>query len=203
VSHIWNICSALAECLYGGQAQNVIDAGYFRYVAQAGALPSFSIVTPGGASNEVLSSCHNDFSMTACDNWIGQLVSAVENGPEWHSTAMFITFDDCGCFYDQVRPPKAPDGTQEGPRTPLIIVSPYAKPGYTDNSPSSFAGILAFTEHTFGLAPLGPNDSQGYDFRNAFNYAQAPRRPVPMVVRGLPWSARHVWLTPVMVHNVA
>jgi phospholipase C len=199
--YIWNICTALAECLYGGQAQSVIDAGNFRPAALLGALPSFSIVTPGGAANEILSSCHNGYSMTACDNWVGQLVSAVENGPAWRSTAIFITFDDCGCFYDQVPPPKAPDGTQEGPRTPLIIVSPYAKPGYTDNRTSSFAGILAFTEHTFGLAPLGPNDSQAYDFSNAFNYAQAPRRPVPMVVRKLPWSARHIRVTPAMLND--
>jgi phospholipase C len=191
----WNICTLLAECLYTSQAQNVIDAGKFVSSAQAGTLPSFSIVTPGGIAKEALSSCHNAYSMTACDNWIGQLVSAIESGPAWRSTAVFITFDDCGCFYDQVPPPKTPDGTQEGPRVPMIIVSPYAKPHYTDNSAASFAGILAFTEHNFGLTPLSLNDSAAYDFRNAFNYAQSAAKPVHMVTRKLSWAARHIHVT--------
>ncbi len=113
-------------------------------------------------------------------------MQSVENSPDWSSTAVFITFDDCGCFYDQVPPPKAPDGTQEGPRMPLIIVSPYAKPGYTDTTPASFASILAYTEHTFGLPPLEENDAQAYDFSGAFNYSQAPLRSARMVTRPLP-----------------
>jgi hypothetical protein len=115
------------------------------------------------------------------------------NSPSWGGHLYAVTANMDGFLGDNPAP--AP-GVSPGP------VSPYAKPGYTDNSPSSFAGILAFTEHTFGLAPLGPNDSQGYDFRNAFNYAQAPRRPVPMVVRKLPWSARHIRVTPAMLHDV-
>jgi phospholipase C len=47
--------------------------------------------------------------MTACGDWTGQLVNAVEKSPEWSSTAVFVTFDDCGCFYDQVDPPVEPN----------------------------------------------------------------------------------------------
>lgn len=78
---------------------------------------------------------------------------------------------------------------------PLIIVSPYAKPGYTDTTPASFASILAYTEHTFGLAPLATNDAQAYDFSSAFNYFQVPLRPARMVSRPLPYWARHIRLT--------
>ena len=99
---------------------------------------------------------------------------------------LFITWDDCGCFYDQARPGINPDGSQQGPRVPLVIVSPYARPGYTDSTSAAFAGILAYTEHTFGLAPLGPNDAKAYGFQHAFDYAQAPLRPVPMVHRPVP-----------------
>ncbi len=108
---------------------------------------------------------------------------------------MFITWDDCGCFYDQVSPPVSPDGTQEGPRVPLIIVSPYAKPGCTDTTATTFAGILAYTEHTYGLTSLGVNDAGAYDFSGAFNYAQAPQNPVSMVNRPLPASAKRIHLT--------
>jgi phospholipase C len=72
-----------------------------------------------------------------------------------------------------------PDRTPQGPWVPLVIVSPYARAGYTDTTPTTFAAILAFTEHTFGLAPLNANDRSAYDFSHAFNFSQPPcgRRP--------------------------
>jgi phospholipase C len=42
------------------------------------------------------------------DNWIGSIVSAIENGPQWDLTAIFITYDDCGCFYDHVQAAASP-----------------------------------------------------------------------------------------------
>ncbi|HEV2371719.1 MAG TPA: alkaline phosphatase family protein [Streptosporangiaceae bacterium] len=197
---VWAICPSFAECLYTSQDHNLVDGGQFAHDAATG-LSNFSIVTPGGTENEVFSSCHNLWSMTDCDNWIGQLVREIEHGPDWNSTAVFITFDDMGGFYDQVPPPSNQMGTQEGPRVPMIIVSPYAKAGYTDSTPTSFAGILAFTEHNFGLAPLSPIDAAAYPFTNAFNYSQAPLKPVHMVHRPLPPSARHIHVTRTMLDD--
>ena len=193
----WSICPSFAKCLYT-QAGNVApDSQFLTDAATAGRLPAFSVVTTGINTD----SEHNGFSMTAGDNWLGQLVSAVMNGPNWASTAIFITYDDCGCFYDQVPPGTNPDGTPQGPRVPLVIVSPYAKAGYTDTSKTTFAGILAYTEHTFGLAPLGANDAQAYDFSNAFNYSQLPLKRVPMVHRPLPASARRIRVTPALAND--
>jgi Phosphoesterase family len=194
----FDICPTFAQCLDTSQNNRLVpDARFMTDAART--LPSFSVVTPGGP--EIVNGCHNKLSMTACDNWIGQLVSAVENGPDWSSTAVFITWDDCGCFYDQVPPPVEPDGTQEGPRVPMIIVSPYARPGYTDSKATTFAGILAYAEHTFGLAPLGVNDAGAYAFGNAFNYRQAPLHPVHMVNRPLPPSAKRIHLTPALEND--
>jgi phospholipase C len=197
----WAICPSLAECQDTAQRTNLVEPTQFFTDAAAGSLPAFSIVTAGGAGNLTLSSCHNKFSMTACDNYAGQLVSAAEHSPDWSSTAVFLTWDDCGCFYDQVRPGVNPDGTRQGPRVPLIIVSPYAKPGYTDTTATSFAGILAYTEQTFGLTPLGVNDARAYPFTNAFNYAQAPPQPFKMVFRPLPASAKRIHLTPALLND--
>jgi phospholipase C len=197
----WAICPSLAECQYTSQRTNPVEPTQFFTDAAAGRLPAFSIVTAGGAGRPALDSCHNGFSMTACDNYVGQLVSAAEHSPDWFSTAVFITWDDCGCFYDQVRPGVNPDGTRQGPRVPLIIVSPYAMPGYTDTTATAFTGILAYTEHTFGLAPLGVNDAHAYSFTGAFNYAQAPRLPVTMVTRPLPASTRQIHLSPALLND--
>ena len=186
----WDICPSFAECLYARQKANNVPSSAFVKDARSGNLPNFAIVTPGG--KDAAFSEHNGFSMTAGDDWLGQVASAVMNGPEWRSTVLFITWDDCGCFYDQVPPGVNPDGTAQGPRTPLIIVSPYAKPGYTDRTATTFAGILAYTEKNFGLAPLGVNDRQAYPFSNAFNYGQAPLRPARTVYRPWPPDAYHV-----------
>ena len=197
----WAICPSLAECQDTAQRTNLVEPTQFFTDAAAGRLPAFSIVTAGGAGNLTLSSCHNKFSMTACDNYVGRLVSAAEHSPDWSSTAVLLTWDDCGCFYDQVRPGVNPDGTRQGPRVPLIIVSPYAKPGYTDTTASTFAGILAYTEHTFGLPPLGVNDAHAYDFSNAFNYTQPPLKPLTMITRPLPASAKRIHLTPALLND--
>ena len=99
----------------------------------AGRLPAFSVLTPGDDTD----SEHNGFSMATGDNWLGHQVTAVMNGADWGSTAIFIVWDDCGCFYDQAPPGTNPDGTPQGPRVPLVIVSPYARAGFTDSTVAS------------------------------------------------------------------
>ena len=193
--YIWDICPSFAECLDTGQKANNVASSSFVRDAQRGHLPSFSIITPGGKDAKL--SEHNGLSMTAGDDWLGQIASAIMNGPDWRSTALFITWDDCGCFYDQVRPGVNPDGTAQGPRSPLVIVSPFARPGFTDTNAATFAGILSFTEHNFGLSPLGPNDAQAYPFSNAFNFRQAPLRAAHMIYRKWPRGAYHVNLAEV------
>ncbi|MHB8490554.1 MAG: alkaline phosphatase family protein [Candidatus Dormibacteria bacterium] len=174
----WAICPTFADCLDTSQKLNMVAPSQFTTDAQNGTLPSFSILLPQGG-NSGATSQHNGTSMAVGDNWIGAAVSAVENGPDWSSTAIFITWDDCGCFYDHVPPPVSTWGI----RVPMIIVSPYAKPGFTDSTNATFGSMLAFTEATFGLAPLGPNDAAAYDYSNAFNYQQTPLAPVPMTQR--------------------
>jgi phospholipase C len=173
-----SICPSFAECEYGPskQLQKVVPSGQVLTNAASGALPAFSVVIPTDTSSQ-----HNGYSMAAGDNWIGQVVSAIENGPAWSSTAIFITYDDCGCFYDHVAAGQNPDGTRQGIRVPMVIVSPYAISGHTDSAVASFASILRFAEKTFGLSPLDVNDAGAYDFAGSFNYAQVPLSGTPMV----------------------
>ena len=182
-SYQWATCPSFAECLDTKQRAHMVPTDDVLTDAQKGTLPAFSLVLPAADTDPISggASQHNEKSMTVGDRWIGTLTSALEHGPEWSSTALFITYDDCGCFYDQVPPGLNPDGTQRGTRVPLVIVSPYAVYRYVDSTPASFASILAFTERTFGLAPLNVNDAGAYSFTNAFNYSQPPTPPVPMV----------------------
>jgi phospholipase C len=136
--------------------------GDFITAATNGTLPSISFVTSSlsGAND----SQHNGDSMLIGDNSIQREVSAVMNGPDWSSTAIFITWDDCGCQYDPIAPN----------RVPMIIVSPYARAGYTDTRKTTFAGVVRFIEETFGLPNMNAHDLRRYDFRNAFDFSQAP-----------------------------
>ena len=186
----WDICPSFAECLYTNRKANNVHSESFVNDAKSGRLPNFAIITPGGTDARL--SQHNGFSMTAGDDWIGQIASAVMHGPQWNSTVLFITWDDCGCFYDQVKPGINPDGTAQGPRSPLLIVSPFAKKSFTDTHPTTFAGILGFTEHTFGLKPLTVNDASAYAFAKAFNFSQPAFAPAHMVYRPWPPDAYHV-----------
>jgi len=196
---IWDICPTFAECLDTSQDKRLVPDANFLTDAAAGKLPAFSIVTPGGP--DFLNAGHNGMSMKKSDDWVGQLVSAVMSSPDWSSTALFLTWDDFGGFYDQVRPPVEPDGTQEGVRVPMVIVSPYARPGYTDTVPTTFAGVLSYTEQDFGLPALGVNDAHAYDFAKAFNYHQPPLKPIRMVTSPLPASAKRIRVTPALEHD--
>jgi phospholipase C len=185
--YLWAICPTFAECLYTGQRRRQVPTAQVLSDAKEGKLPNFSVVLP-----TVRVSQHNEGSMRAGDNWIGSVVSAIENGPDWRSTAIFITYDDCGCFYDHVAPPPG-----LGIRTPMVIVSPYARAGTVDSTQASIASMLAYTEHNFGLDPLNENDANAYDYSNSFDYNQAPLGPVPMTRSKLSRRAREVSEHPV------
>ena len=163
---VWSICPSFAECLYGPQHANLVPTNNFIDDARANRLPSYSVLLPGPGTSQ-----HNGGSMLGGDNWIGQVLATLQKSSEWSSTVVFITYDDCGCFYDHVAPGINPDGSKQGIRMPMVIVSPYAKAGYTDTHPATFASILRFTEETFGLAPLSINDRDAYDYANSFNFS--------------------------------
>jgi phospholipase C len=179
----WAICPTFAECLYGPQAGNVFPSSQVISDAQAGSLSNLSIVIPTAENSQ-----HNGYSMLQGDNWIASVVNAVMQGPDWASTAIFITYDDCGCFYDEVPPPLG-----KGIRVPMVIVSPYAKSSFTDRNVASFASMLAFTEHVFGLQPLAAADTNAYDYMGAFDFSQTPLPPVKLMKHAVPAASR-AWI---------
>jgi phospholipase C len=168
---VFSVCPTFAECAYGPQRRNVVSTYNVITDAQRNKLPAYSLVLPSGPGGTAQ---HNGHSMGRGDNWIGKVVNEIEHSRDWSSTAIFITYDDCGCFYDHVRPGRNPDGTQQGIRLPMVIVSPYAKRSYTDSHSASLASILRFTEKTFGLKALNVNDARAYDYANTFNFGAQP-----------------------------
>jgi len=84
---------------------------------------------------------------------IESIVTAVQQSAAWESTAILITYDEAGGFFDHVAPPQL-DAYGPGIRVPMLIVSPYAKPGYVDTTFSDHSSVLKFIETVFGLPTL-------------------------------------------------
>jgi phospholipase C len=109
--------------------------------------------------------------------------------PDWSSTAVVLTWDDFGGFYDHVPPPHV-DLYGLGPRVPAIFISPYAKPGYVDHTQYEFASVLRFIETIFDLPPLTARDANANDMLGAFDFSQQPIAPEQLAPRHCPETPR-------------
>jgi phospholipase C len=168
----WSAFDAIKHIRYGKDWQYVVPAYTFMNDAANGTLPTVSwIVTPAWASE------HPSASVCQGENWTIQMLNALMRGPAWSSTAVFLTWDDFGGFYDHI-PPQQIDGYGLGFRVPLIVISPYAKKGYIDHTQYEFSSMLRFAEDILGLASLTKRDKGANNMFNAFDFTQKPRPPL-------------------------
>jgi phospholipase C len=167
--------NAIQHIRYGKDWQYVVPTGQFLDDAGSGTLPTISwIVTPQWASE------HPAASVCQGEGWTLQMLNKLMRGPDWSSTAVFLTWDDFGGFYDHVAPQQI-DSFGLGFRVPLLVISPYAKKGYIDHTPYEFSSMLRFAEDILGLAPLTRRDKGANNMFNAFDFTQKPR--VPLILR--------------------
>lgn len=123
--------------------------------------------------------------------WLLYAVQQVEESPLWNSTAIFITYDEGGGYYDHVAPPKLLQ-TQLGERVPMILVSPYAKENYVSNTVMTHTSLLAFIDYNWHLPALNllvensnvPLDM--FDFNLTYNNGQLARTAIDFKSLGFP-----------------
>lgn len=108
------------------------------------------------------------------ENWTVKQINSVMRSPYWHNTAIFVIWDDFGGFYDHVAPPHK-DIMGLGPRVPMLVISPWARPGYIDPTTYEFSSLLRFTERLHRLKPLTTRDASANNVLNAFDFRQAGR----------------------------
>lgn len=135
---------------------------------QSGKLAQVSWVIPTAAASD-----HAKSTDGTGPAWVASVVNAIGASPYWSNTAIFITWDDWGGWYDHVKPQQF-NAYELGFRVPLIVVSPYARPAYVSHVQHEFGSILKFTETTFGLGTLGYTDARADDLSDCFNFAQQP-----------------------------
>ena len=134
-----------------------------------GKLPSATWIVPPPGTNE-----HpGGPSVCVGENWTVRHLNAIMNSKHWEDTAIFITWDDFGGFYDHVPPPQY-DHMGLGPRVPMIIVSPWAKQGFIDKTEYEFSSVLKFMERIFGVQCMTARDCGASDMFNAFDFQQKP-----------------------------
>jgi len=165
-------------CASADWNNNVIQPDNVRILTDisSGNLATVSWVIPAGqASDHALSTDGTGPS------WVASIVNAIGNSPYWQNTAIIITWDDWGGWYDHVSPQPylVPNNSYEqGFRVPLIVISPYAKPAYISKVHHDFGSILKFIETTFKLPSVDPNgtyaDSRADDLSDCFDFTQTP-----------------------------
>jgi phospholipase C len=183
----WNAFDAIKSIRETSQWQaHFANSNQFAKDAASGNLPTVSwLVQPGDVSD------HPGTSMCAGENWTVQQINAIMNNKSlWNNTAIFLTWDDFGGFYDHVVPPVGPNSYLEyGFRAPLIVISPYAKPHYIDNTFYNTPSMLKFAETMLKLPSLGGLDKISNNLTNAFDFNQKPLPPLVLQQRTCPKSS--------------
>ena len=151
--------------------RKVVPESTFVGDSKSGRLPAVSWVTPPVGQSD-----HPPASICGGENWTVELVDALEHSPQWRSTAVVLTWDDFGGFYDHVPPPHV-DIYGLGPRVPAIVISPWARRGYVDHTTLEFSSVLRLIEVLHGLPVLGPRDAVAHDMLEAFDFSQKPIPP--------------------------
>jgi phospholipase C len=138
-------------------------------------LPQVSWVIPDGADSD-----HASTNNGCGPSWVTSIVNAIGNSQYWSDTAIIITWDDWGGWYDHVAPTVVNNGTSWGSgyvygfRVPLILISPYAKQAYISHVTHDFGSILKFVETTFHLPSLGYADAAADDLSDILTLSQTP-----------------------------
>ena len=150
---------------------NLYEASSFvGNVSKDETFPSVTWLMP---QSEQLSE-HPPENITAGQMAVVADVNAIMKSPFWKSSAIVITWDDYGGWYDHVAPPQV-DKYGFGFRVPALIISPFAKHGFVDHTLSSHSSTLKFIETVFNLPALGARDTNASNLLDAFNFAQQPR----------------------------
>jgi phospholipase C len=194
---IWNV---LPQFNYFENNPSILQAhvrptSEFLTALSNGTLPSVSWVIPGSwFPPNVPSACsqpgfndkkiptesaseHPPARLDCGMDYVSTLINSVMQSQYWQNTAIVLTWDDWGGYYDHVAPPQV-DKYGLGFRVPTIVISPYAKHGYIDHTEYEFASMLKLIEVQFNVPSLTGRDANASDLLNSFNFNQPPQPPL-------------------------
>jgi phospholipase C len=163
-------------------AGKLVKIDQFYTDARTGNLPAVSLVDP----HFEIQSEENPQDIQFGEQFVATVVEAVLHSPNWKRTALFLTYDEHGGYYDHVPPPAAiaPDSTpprlhpgdtpgafdRYGFRVPLVTVSPYAKRNYVSRVVQDHTSILRFIERKWNIGALTFRDANAADMTDYFDF---------------------------------
>jgi phospholipase C len=143
------------------------DESEFLAAARSGSLHAVSFVKPVGAENE-----HPGYAdLARGEQHTAELIEAVRSSHDWKKTAIVVTYDENGGFWDHVAPPVV-DRWGPGTRVPTLVISPRARRHFVDHESYDTTSIMATIERRYGLAPLSARDAAANDLRHAFKSSE-------------------------------
>jgi phospholipase C len=200
---IWNPLVDFLDVKEDDQRGNVQSLtnfyGAVRNASECG-LPNVSWIVPNSKVSE-----HPPALVSTGQAYVTTLINAIMRSPCWDSTAIFLSWDDWGGFYDHVAPPVI-DENGYGFRVPGLVISPYARAGYVDHQQLSHDAYLKFIEDDFldgqrlNPATDGRPDSRPDvreeapglgNLESDFDFCQAPRPPLLLPTRPAPGPASY------------
>ena len=194
---IWNPLPYFDTVRQDGQIANIQSLSGFYAAAREGALPAVSWVVPNQRVSE-----HPPAGVSAGQAYVTSVINAIMRSPDWPSTAIFLSWDDWGGFYDHVAPPSV-DQNGYGLRVPGLVISPYARTGFIDHQVLSHDAYLKFIEDDFlggqridpasdGRPDRRPDVREEIpllgDLRRDFDFNQPPAPPFILPAHPAPWS---------------
>ncbi|HTT51694.1 MAG TPA: alkaline phosphatase family protein [Streptosporangiaceae bacterium] len=158
---------------------------YDQFISDAvkGRLPSVSFLRPGDDDGRPGYS-----TLAASENFVARAVSAVQDNPaEWKFTAIFVTEDESGGYYDSgcIQPVSF---FGDGPRVPLIAISPYAGPGFAGRTYTDHVSLLKFIEANWQLPPLTSYSEDNLPNATPYTYVPKVRPAIGSLMTMFQWS---------------
>ncbi|MGH9919958.1 MAG: alkaline phosphatase family protein, partial [Nitrososphaerales archaeon] len=155
------------------QLQGLKDPSAFPSDVAKPGFPSVAWIMP--ETDEI--SEHPPYNVTSGELSVVSEINDVMKSQYWSSSAIILTWDDYGGWYDNASPPQV-DQYGFGFRVPALIISPFARQDFVDNTPSEFASTLKLIETLFHVPSMTGRDADASDLLEAFNFDQNPRAPL-------------------------
>lgn len=161
----------------GKYNKHIKDIRQFNYDLTHNRLPSVTFLKPAGNVDEHPGPGSN---ISKGVKYTVQLVNQIMASKYWDSTAIILTFDESGGWWDHVSPPQSRhlDGLKgDGPRIPMILISPYVRMNYVSHQIYNSDSILRFIEYNWHLPALTSIDAEANNLLPLFDFQRHNELP--------------------------
>ena len=173
IGYFWNAYNGVANVFHTDLwHEHIRSTDNILKDIEANRLPAVTWITPRFELSD-----HPPMSTSFAHNWTSDLINALMKSDMWEHTAIFLTWDEWGGFYDHVMPPIL-DDVGLGYRVPMLTISPYARRGVIDDEQGEFSTPLRFIADNWGLDYLTPRIANTHNFEHVFDFSKPPRKPV-------------------------